>query len=81
MSVGGNIAPKRYAGVAVDDEALLFFSLQDMLEDLGCSVVASAPKLEDGLSKARVLDFDIAVLDVNLSGNRGVCDGGASVRS
>jgi CheY-like chemotaxis protein len=55
---------------AVDDEALVLFSLQDMLEDLGCSVVASALRLEDALSKAKVLDFDIAVLDVNLSGKR-----------
>jgi CheY-like chemotaxis protein len=55
---------------AVEDEALVLFSLQDMLEELGCNVVDSALKLGDALSKAKALEFDIAVLDINIAGER-----------
>ena len=36
----------------VEDEALILFTLQDMLEELGCDVVASAARIHDALAKA-----------------------------
>ncbi len=54
----------------VEDEALLLLTMQDHLADLGCNVTAQAQHLDDALRKARDLDFDVAVLDVNLAGRR-----------
>jgi CheY-like chemotaxis protein len=54
----------------VEDEALLLMTLQDMLDDLGCEMVASAQRLDDAVRKAAELAFDIAVLDVNVAGKR-----------
>lgn len=54
----------------VEDEALILFSLQDMLVDLGCEVVASALRIDDALAKGRALAFDVAILDVNVAGER-----------
>ena len=54
----------------VEDEALILFSLQDMLADLGCEVVASALRIDDALAQVGELAFDIAILDVNVAGER-----------
>jgi CheY-like chemotaxis protein len=54
----------------VEDEALLLIALQDMLEDLGCALVASAQHVADAIEKAQALEFDIAILDVNVNGRR-----------
>lgn len=54
----------------VEDEALILFSLEDMLADLGCEVVASALRIDDALAKVGVLAFDVAILDVNVAGER-----------
>jgi CheY-like chemotaxis protein len=54
----------------VEDEALILYTLQDMLEDLGCRVVASAVSVDEALAKAAALAVDVAVLDVNVAGRR-----------
>ena len=54
----------------VEDEALILYTLQDMLEDLGCEVTASALRISDALAKAESTAFDVAVLDVNVAGER-----------
>jgi CheY-like chemotaxis protein len=41
-----------------------------MLEGLGCHVVASAVRVDEALAKLASLDFDVAVLDVNVAGTR-----------
>ena len=48
--------------------------IEDALADLGCEVVGVASRFDDGLSKARTLAFDIAILDVNLNGLRDLPD-------
>jgi CheY-like chemotaxis protein len=55
--------------LVVEDEMMVVFMLQDLLADWGCDVVASAMHIGDAVDKARTLQFDIAVLDVNLAGN------------
>lgn len=54
----------------VEDEALILDALQDMLEGLGLNVVESAVRVDEALTKLASLDFDVAVLDVNVAGCR-----------
>ena len=56
--------------VIVEDEARILDTLQDMLEGLGCHVVESALRVDEALAKLVGLDFDVAVLDVNVAGTR-----------
>ena len=56
--------------LVVEDEPLLSLALQDTLADLGCVVAGAAARLGPALQYARELEFDIAVLDINLSGER-----------
>ncbi len=52
----------------VEDEALVAMLLEDMLADEGCDVVATAPRLTEALAYAESLEFDLAILDLNLAG-------------
>ncbi len=52
----------------VEDEPLLAMSVEDMLNELGCTVSASAANLKEAIEKANVEAFDCALLDVNLAG-------------
>jgi CheY-like chemotaxis protein len=54
----------------VEDESMVNLLLQDMLEDAGCSVVGSASRLQEAVEKAKALTFDLALLDINLNGER-----------
>lgn len=56
--------------LVVDDETLVAMLLEDMLGDLGCTVVGSASRVGQALEMARSLEaeFDVAVLDVNVAG-------------
>ena len=42
--------------------------LEDMLGELGYTVAAEAGRVEDALQAAKTVDFDLAILDVNLNG-------------
>lgn len=65
MSEGGG---KRI--LIVEDEALVAMLIEDIVLDLGHEVAAIAGRLADGLEKARSLDLNCAVLDLNLNGER-----------
>lgn len=54
----------------VEDEALILLTLQDMLEDFGCVVADVALRLEDALAKGPAVACDVAILDVNVAGER-----------
>jgi CheY-like chemotaxis protein len=54
----------------VEDEPLLLMAASDMLVDLGHHVAGMATSLRSALQAANSLVFDIAVLDVNLGGER-----------
>lgn len=56
--------------LVVEDEVIVAMTLEDILGDLGCSVVGPAYNLADGLALAEAADFDAALLDVNLGGQR-----------
>ena len=53
----------------VEDEALVLFSLEDVLADLGCEVVGQATRLDQAMAMAQTLGpLDVAILDVNIGG-------------
>jgi two-component SAPR family response regulator len=54
--------------LVVEDESLVALDIETMLEEMGCKVVASVPRLLKALDLASRLDFDLAVLDINLAG-------------
>lgn len=54
--------------LVVEDESLLSMLIEMHLDDLGCTVAGSASCLQEALEKARILDVDIGLLDVNLAG-------------
>jgi CheY-like chemotaxis protein len=55
--------------LVVEDESLIAMLIEDTLYDLDCTVVAVASNLQDALEKASSMDFDVAILDVNLNGS------------
>lgn len=53
----------------VEDEALVALHLEDMLADLGCTVVGPAMRLDRAFEMVeKGLTADVAVLDVNVAG-------------
>lgn len=51
----------------IEDEALIIMLVEDALDDMGCVLAGVASRFDDAMTKARTLDFDVAILDVNLS--------------
>lgn len=56
--------------LVVEDEMLVAMNLEDTLVDLGAEVVGPAMRLDTALELARIEQFDVAVLDINLHGGR-----------
>jgi len=54
--------------LVVEDEMLVSMLVEDMLSDLGCSVVGPAAELDQAMDLAKTADIDLALLDVNLGG-------------
>lgn len=54
----------------VEDEPIIAMSLEDMLRDLGCTVVGPALRLPEAERMAREEEIDGAILDVNLGGGQ-----------
>ncbi|MCK1491931.1 response regulator [Bradyrhizobium sp. 180] len=52
----------------VEDEGLVALMIEDMLEELGLKVVASAAQVKKACELATTASFDLALLDVNLAG-------------
>lgn len=52
----------------VEDESRVAMMLEMLLGDIGCVVAGMSGRLEDALAKAKSLEFDVALLDVNLDG-------------
>ncbi|MBV8700220.1 response regulator [Bradyrhizobium sp.] len=50
----------------VEDEVFIRMLLADMVLELGHGVVAEAGTIGEGLHLARSIDFDLAILDINL---------------
>lgn len=56
--------------LVVEDESVVAMLVEDVLAELGHQVIGVAPTLKDALRAATELEFDLAVIDVNLNGER-----------
>ncbi|GFE77004.1 MULTISPECIES: response regulator [Novosphingobium] len=56
--------------LVAEDEVLVAMLLEEMLGDLGCLVVGPHATLADALEAARTDEFDVALIDMNLAGER-----------
>jgi CheY-like chemotaxis protein len=56
--------------LVVEDEFLVSMLLEEMLADLGCSVVGPYATLPAALEGARTASYDVAVIDLNLGGEK-----------
>jgi len=54
----------------VEDEALIAMLLEDLFADLGCEIAENPVQLDEAVTAAQSGDFDLALLDLNLSGSR-----------
>ncbi len=52
----------------VEDEALIAMMAEDMIDGLGHRVVRTATTLTEALDACATVEFDVALLDVNLNG-------------
>jgi chemotaxis family two-component system sensor kinase Cph1 len=52
----------------VEDSFLVLMTVEGMCEDMGWKVVGPATRLDEALRLARTVDFDAALLDINLDG-------------
>src|SRR3984885_3348330 len=52
----------------VEDEVMIRMMVADMLEELGYNVAAEAGEIGDALKLAQSVEFDLAILDVNVNG-------------
>ena len=56
--------------LVVEDEMLVLMLTEDLLADLGCTEVTAAATVEQALALIASNDFDAAMLDMNLNGDR-----------
>lgn len=54
--------------LVVEDEVIVGMLVEDMLQELGCEVVALSTHLEQAIELALSSNIDFAVLDLNLNG-------------
>ena len=52
----------------IEDEAIIAMTAEDMLDEIGCTVAATASTLKDAEAAAEAGGFDVALLDINLNG-------------
>src|SRR3954465_7487143 len=54
--------------LVVEDEMMVSMLIEDMLSELGCTVVGPAARLDEAIALVKEREIDCAVLDVNLGG-------------
>jgi CheY-like chemotaxis protein len=62
--------PRKASVLLVEDETLIRMMIAGMIEELGHTVAAEAGNMTEALLLARTADFEIAVLDINVGGER-----------
>jgi CheY-like chemotaxis protein len=56
--------------LVVEDEMMVLMLIEDMLSDLGCESVTTAAGVDQALALMEGRVFDVAMLDVNLNGEK-----------
>jgi CheY-like chemotaxis protein len=64
-----NVSPHGMRVLVVEDEMMVSMLLEDMLSDIGCTLVGPAKTVKSALKLIEHAGFDIAILDVNLNGD------------
>ena len=54
--------------LVVEDEMMVSMLIEDMLTDMGCTVMGPAARLDEAIELTMSSEIDCAVLDVNLGG-------------
>ncbi len=54
----------------VEDEQLVVMMIESMLEELGCTMSGTAHSVPEALAALETIAFDVALLDLNLSGTK-----------
>jgi CheY-like chemotaxis protein len=68
MTTEGRPAQPTAGVLIVEDEVMIRILLESMLRKLGYTIAAEAGRVEEALQLASNVDFDLAILDVNLNG-------------
>jgi DNA-binding response OmpR family regulator len=67
--MSGNFrAASRTSILLVEDEVMIRMMVADMLEELGYTIAGEAGDIDEGIRLVQAVDFDIAILDVNVNG-------------
>lgn len=61
---------RRLRVLIIEDESLVAMLVEDMLLDLGHDIAGVVGRLDEAISTARSADIDLAVVDLNLNGQR-----------
>ncbi len=61
-------AGSRISILLVEDEVMIRMMVADMLEELGYTIAGEAGDIDEGIRLVQAIDFDIAILDVNVNG-------------
>lgn len=56
--------------LVVEDEVMVSWILEDMLAELGCTIVGPAARVDQAITIIEAEVLDLAVLDVNLNGEK-----------
>jgi DNA-binding response OmpR family regulator len=67
MSING---PNPVSVLLVEDEVLIGMMIAGMIEELGHRVVAEASNIRVALDLAKTADFQFAILDINVGGEK-----------
>lgn len=60
--------------LVVEDEAMVAIMLEEMLEELGCEIVASVATIARAEEAVHSVAVDVALLDINLAGEATTID-------
>ena len=56
--------------LVVEDDMMVLMIIEDMLANFGCTAVTTAATVAQGLAAVDARAFDVAMLDVNLNGEK-----------
>ena len=62
------VPPRATRILIVEDELMIRMLLEDMLGELGYTIVAQVGRIDEALDAVKNGGFDVAILDVNLNG-------------
>ena len=62
------VPPRATRILIVEDELMIRMLLEDMLRELGYTIAAEVGRIDEALDAVKIGGFDVAILDVNLSG-------------